>query len=93
MIVGPGAKNSKIIEPLSNKDAAQSLGVVVPLNDAPIALVPQTATDHQVLIVSSGTHFVLVSDERGAVCLCASVATALPIPRLEPVARIVFIAQ
>lgn len=68
MLVGFKPGNQATVVPLSSKEAGNLVGVVVPVNDAPIVLTtPQTGDTHQVLVAVSGRHEVLVSDQSGQV--------------------------
>lgn len=67
MIVELNPKAPTTVIPLTNKDIQNMLGVVVPLNEAPINLAPQTATTQQVLVATSGRYSLLVSNQNGPI--------------------------
>lgn len=67
MIVALKSGDPTTVEALSAKDIKKMLGVVVPINDAPIVLAPQAADAQQVLVATSGRHTLLVSDQNGEI--------------------------
>lgn len=60
-----GARNT--VAPLPSSNLSAMLGVVVPINDAAIALSTPTATGQQALVASSGHYEVLVSNQDGSI--------------------------
>jgi hypothetical protein len=67
MIVARDSKDAGTVMPLTLKNMANMLGVVVPINDAAIVLTPQSVKTQQVLVTASGRHNVLVSNQNGVI--------------------------
>jgi hypothetical protein len=67
MIVELKPKADNTVIPLTNNDITNMLGVVVPVNNSPIVLSPQTASAQQVLVAPSGRYNVLVSNQNGPI--------------------------
>jgi hypothetical protein len=67
MLVQLDPKDSKTVDPLAGNQVRGMLGVVVPDSDAAIVLSPQTATEQQVLVATSGRQQVLVSNQNGPI--------------------------
>jgi hypothetical protein len=67
MLVELNPKDSKTVIPLTNNDAANMLGVVVPSNDAAIVLTPQSVSAQQVLVATSGDYNLLVNNQQGSI--------------------------
>jgi hypothetical protein len=67
MLVELNPKNPKTVIPLTSKDTADMLGVVVPLNDAAIVLTPQSVSAQQVLVATSGNYNLLVNNQEGSI--------------------------
>lgn len=67
MIVELKAKASNTVVPLNPGDVNNLLGVVVTPNNATIVLTPQTITQQQVLVATSGRYSVLVSNQDGPI--------------------------
>jgi hypothetical protein len=67
MIVELNPKAPTSVIPLTNKDVSKMLGVVVPLNEAPINLAPQTGSTQQVLVATAGRYNLLVSNQNGSI--------------------------
>jgi hypothetical protein len=59
--------NGHAVEPLKAADIDNMLGVVVPANDAPIVLTPQSTSTQQVLVATAGHYNLLVSSQNGPV--------------------------
>lgn len=66
MVVALSKDGSKVVA-LKNKDSTDALGVVIPLSEAPVSVTPAAGSAEQVVVASSGTHAVLVSDQNGPV--------------------------
>lgn len=67
MLVRAQPKNPNTVIPLAANDVGYMLGVVVPTNNAPIVLTPQSATAQQILVAGSGRYNLLVSNQNGVV--------------------------
>jgi len=67
MIVQLVPKQSDQVEPLSQANITNMLGVVVPADAAPVALTPSSSTTQQVYVASTGRYNVLVSNQDGPV--------------------------
>jgi hypothetical protein len=67
MLVKLKNKSSNTVVPLTSSTISKMLGVVVPLNQAPIILSSPTSTNQQVLIATSGQYNVLVSNQNGLI--------------------------
>jgi hypothetical protein len=67
MIVRLKPETSNVVEPLDDSDLSKLIGVVVPVDDAPIVLSSPTITNQQVLVASTGRYDVLVSNQNGPV--------------------------
>ena len=67
MIVELESKNSNTIQPLTQNNMSNMLGVVVPANSATVALTPETNSSQQFFVSSSGRYNVLVSSENGPI--------------------------
>lgn len=67
MIVGPKPNVANTVVPLTSQGINRMLGVVVPVNDAPLVLTSTTATSQQVLVANSGRYNMLVSNQGGAI--------------------------
>ncbi len=67
MIVQIKNKSTNTIEPLTQSNISNMLGVVVPANSATVALTPQNYSSQQLFVASSGRYNVLVSDENGPI--------------------------
>lgn len=68
MVVELMTKGSNIVAPLTEKDSDNMLGVIVSGNGAVITLTPETnGTTQPVLVATSGSYPVLVSDQSGAI--------------------------
>lgn len=65
MLVSLKPNDAQTVQPLSSNNVDRMSGVVVPLNNAPIVLMPQTTTSQQVLVASSGRYQLLVSNQNG----------------------------
>jgi hypothetical protein len=67
MLVQVVPKTTDTVEPLSDKNIKKLLGVVVPVNDAPIVLNSGTVTNQQVLVADNSRYNLLVSSQGGAI--------------------------
>jgi hypothetical protein len=67
MLVQLEDNSSSVVEPLGTKDISKMLGVVVPVNDAPIVLSSGSSRSQQVLVATSGKYNILVSNQNGAI--------------------------
>jgi hypothetical protein len=67
MIVETKPKDQTTVIPLTSKDIRNMLGVVVPVNDAPIVLAPPSPSAQQVLVAASGRYNLLVSNQDGSI--------------------------
>jgi len=67
MIVKLKDKDPSSVVPLAYGDIKDMLGVLVPQNNATIVLSPQTVKQQQVLVATSGTYSVLVSNQDGPI--------------------------
>lgn len=67
MIVKLKDKEANTVVPLESKDVAEMLGIVVPANNAPIVLTPETITKQQVLVATTGNFPVLVTNQNGPI--------------------------
>lgn len=62
-------KDKTTVTPLGSQEVDKLLGVVVPKDNATITLTPQTVTTQQVLVASTGSFSVLVSNQNGPIKL------------------------
>jgi hypothetical protein len=67
MLVGLKPKVVGTVIPVSEKESRNLLGVVVPAEDAVIALTPQSVTSQQVFVAKKGQYNVLVSTQNGPI--------------------------
>lgn len=67
MIIELKSKDPRTVVPLLSKDIHSMFGVVVPANDAAIVLTPKSASAQQVLVATSGSYGLLVSNEGGPI--------------------------
>lgn len=67
MIVELKDKDPTTVVPLDSSDIANLLGVVIPTSNATIVLTPQTITQQQVLVATTGHYDVLVSNQNGPI--------------------------
>ncbi len=67
MIVKLKDKAQNSVAPLEYGNIKDMLGVVVPANNATIVLTPQDIKQQQVLVATSGTYNVLVSNQNGPI--------------------------
>ncbi len=67
MLVESNAKSAGSVQPLLAQDIKSMLGVVIPEDDAPIVLVPQSSSSQQVLVANSGHYELLVSNQDGSI--------------------------
>jgi hypothetical protein len=67
MIVELQSPKSQTVVPLASNDIVDTLGVVVPANNADIVLAPTGTTQQQVLVATSGQATVLVSNQNGPI--------------------------
>ena len=69
MLVALNPRNPNEVVALTDKNVQKMLGVVVPVNNAQVALVPSTSSSQQVLVAESGRYSVLVSNEGGPITI------------------------
>lgn len=67
MLVALNPKVATTVIPLTMKNIGKMLGVVVPLSDTSLVLTPQPVTTQQVLVATSGSYNLLVSNEDGPI--------------------------
>jgi hypothetical protein len=67
MLVELKSQSQTTVTPLKASDIRNMLGVVVPVNDAPITLTPQSASAQQALVAASGRYNVLASTQDGPI--------------------------
>lgn len=67
MIVQLKKSAASTVEPLTTVTITSMLGVVVAANDSTVTLTPQTATQQQVYVATSGRYNVLVSNQNGTI--------------------------
>jgi len=67
MVVELKPKDPTTVIPLNSSDVANLLGVVIPTANATIVLTPQTITQQQVLVATTGHYDVLVSNQNGPI--------------------------
>jgi co-chaperonin GroES (HSP10) len=67
MIVELKSKDPTSVIPLNPSDIKSMLGIVIPASGAAIVLTPQTVTQQQVLVATSGHYNVLVSNQNGPI--------------------------
>jgi hypothetical protein len=67
MLVRLKEKDGTTVTPLTSKEANSLLGVVVPKDDATIVITPGEVKAQQVLVATTGTFSVLVSNQNGPV--------------------------
>jgi len=67
MVVQNDPKKATTVIPLSQKNIKQLLGVVIPNENATIVLTPDDVSQQQVLVSTTGTLNVLVSNQNGAI--------------------------
>ena len=67
MVVQLKDKAPSFVVPLSSTSTSKILGIVVPNNNVAIVLTPQTVTQQQVLVATTGKFDVLVSNQNGPV--------------------------
>lgn len=58
---------SRLVVPLSTKSLQDMLGLVVPVNDAPLVLTPAQPNTQQVLVAPSGQYNLLVNNQTGSI--------------------------
>jgi len=67
MVVKLKEDKTKTVIPLTSKESKDLLGVVVSIKEASIVLTPESATEQQVLVASTGSFNVLVSNQGGSI--------------------------